>query len=341
MDENLGLTGMARNKTMRERLVQAPVTLRERLAQSERAQRLLYEMRNRRMFSDFFQHDRMLADRARIESYWEAFEKHIGEGDVVIDIGAGTGVLSFFAASQGAQVHAVEHGPVIEAAKAVARDNGIDNVEFHRANSRALELPVKADAIIHEQIGDALFDERAVENIADARDRLLKPGGKIYPALLDLYIEPVQLRDDLRAPFAWEQRLHGVDFGAIEEFAELSHSYLYKSLRPFPFGQFLSRPEPVVSIDLQTANAADLPTEISYLRPVTASGILDGFCVYFEARFDEEIGFSSSPELPTTNWANPFLRVRSHPVEQGEEIALELTADDLATPRTWDWNLDA
>lgn len=332
---------MSRSKTMRERLVQAPVTFRERLARSERAQRLLYEMRNRRMFADFFQHDRMLADRARIESYWAAAEKHIGPGDVVVDIGAGTGVLSFFAALQGAEVHAVEHGPVIEAAEAVARDNGIENVIFHRANSRTLELPVKADAIIHEQIGDALFDERAVENLVDARDRLLKPGGRIYPALLDLYIEPVQLRDDLRAPFASEQHLHGIDFRAIADFAELSHSYLYKSLRPFPLGRFLGQPEPVVSVDLHTAAATDLPTRISYKRPATASGSFDGFCVYFDARFDEQIGFGSSPELPATNWANPLLRVRSRQVEPGEEIALELSAEDLATPRTWDWNLDA
>jgi type I protein arginine methyltransferase len=328
-------------RSIRERLIQAPLVLRDRVAQSDRAQRLLYEMRNRRLFADFFQHDRMLADRARIDSYWAAAEKHIGPGDVVIDIGAGTGVLSFFAARQGARVHAVEHGPVIEAARAVARDNGIENVEFHRANSRALELPVKADAIVHEQIGDALFDERAVENIADVRDRLLKPGGRIYPGILDLYIEPVQLRDDLRAPFAWEQHLHGIDFKAIEQFAELSHSYLYKSLRPFPFGHFLSRPEPVVSVDLHTATAADLPTRISYERPVTEGGILDGFCVYFEARFDNEIAFDSSPESAATNWANPLLRVRTRQVEPGETIALELTADDLAVPSTWHWNLDA
>ncbi len=326
---------------MRERLVQAPLTLRDRLAQSDRAQRLLYEMRNRRLFADFFQHDRMLADRVRIEAYWEAIEKHVGQGDTVIDIGAGTGVLSFFAARQGAQVHAVEHGPVIEAARAVAHDNGIDNVEFHRSNSRAFELPEKADAIVHEQIGDALFDERAVENIADVRDRLLKPGGRIYPSLLDLYIEPVQLREDMRAPFAWQQQLHGVDFGAIEEFAELSHAYLYKSLRPFPFGQFLSPPEPVVSVDLHTVAPSDLPTRIAYRRQATSAGILDGFCVYFEARFDDEIAFGSSPELPTTNWATPLLRVRARKVEPGDAIALELTADDLAAPNTWRWDLDA
>jgi type I protein arginine methyltransferase len=326
---------------MRERLIQTPLALRDRLAQSDRAQRLLYEMRNRRLFADFFQHDRMLADRARIEAYWKAIEKHIGQGDTVIDVGAGTGVLSFFAARQGARVHAVEHGPIIEAARAVAGDNGIDNVEFHRTNSRALELPEKADAIVHEQIGDALFDERAVENIADVRDRLLKPGGRIYPSLLDLYVEPVQLRDDMRAPFAWEQRLHGIDFRAIEEFAELSHSYLYKSLRPFPLGQLLGRPEPVVSVDLHTVAPAGLPTRISYRRQATSAGTLDGFCVYFEARFDDEIAFGSSPELATTNWATPLLRVRPRQVEPGDTIALELTADDLAAPRTWRWDLNA
>jgi protein arginine N-methyltransferase 1 len=329
------------SRPMRQRLLDVPFALRERMARSDKAQRIVYELRNRRLFADLFQHDRMLGDKARIDAYWAAFEKHIHEGDVVVDLGSGTGVLSFFAAQQGARVHAVEHGPIIEAARAVALDNGIDNVEFHRLNSRRLDLPEKVDAIIHEQIGDALFDERVVENIADLRDRLLLPGGRILPELLNLYIEPVQLRDDLRTPFAWQHRLHGVDFRAIERFAELSHSYLYKSLRPFPFGHLLCNPKPVVSINLQTATAASLPREISYEREVTTAGSFDGYCVYFEAGFDEETGFSSSPELPTTNWANPLLRINQRPVDLGERIRLELSAEDLAAPATWHWNLSA
>jgi protein arginine N-methyltransferase 1 len=327
-------------KTVRERLIETPLALRDRLARSERAQRLLYELRNRRLFSDFTQHDRMLADEARTAAYWEAISKHVGDGDVVVDLGSGTGVLSFFAARQGAHVHAVEHGPIVEAAQAVARDNGIDNVEFHRVHSRRLELPAKADVIVHEQIGDALFDERVVENIVDLRDRFLKPGGRILPSLLDLYIEPVQLRDDLRAPFAWQQQLHGIDFRALEPFTEMGHPYLYKSLRPFPHGQLLCKPEPVVSIDLHTATAADLPRQISYRRPVTSAGTFDGYCVYFDARFDAEIGFSSSPECPATNWATPLLRVSPRRVEPSETIELELTAGDLAMPSSWRWQAD-
>jgi len=328
----------ANSRTIRDRLADFPYEARDRLANSERAQRLLYEIRNRRLFSDLFQHDRMLGDRVRTDAYWAGISKHIGEGDTVIDLGTGTGVLSLFAAKQGARVHAIEHGPIIEAAEAVARDNGIDSITFHRINSKRLELDEKVDAIIHEQIGDALFDELVVENIADLRDRFLKPGGRIFPSKLDLYIEPVQLREDMRAPFAWQQTdLHGIDFRAIEEFAEQSHGYLYRLFRPFPFGHLLGKPEPVVSIDLATANPSDLPTRIAYERPAVREGFFDGYCVYFDARFDDETWFTSSPESTGTSWATPFLRVASRRVEVGETLRLDLIADDLATPGTWTW----
>jgi type I protein arginine methyltransferase len=331
---------MPPRRSVKERLLDIPSTLRDNLEQSDRGQRLIYQVRNRRLFADLYQHDRMLADSARVEAYWEALSKHVGPGDVVLDLGSGTGVLSFFAAKQGAQVHGIEHSPLVDAARAVAADNGIENVEFHRVHSSRLELDVQADAIVHEQIGDALFDERMVENIAELRDRFLKPGGRVLPNLVDLYIEPVQLREDLRAPFAWQQQLHGVDFRALEQFGEMSHAYLYKSLRPFPHGKFLCAPEPVFSLDLETAKAGELPQRIAYRRPVTTAGHFDGFCVYFDARFDAETGFGSSPELATTNWANPLLRVRSRPVEVGETIELELTAEDLAAPASWRWNAE-
>ena len=318
---------------------EAASKLGRRLATDPRARRLLYELRNRRVFADLYQHDRMLADSVRTDAYWAAISKHVSEGDVVIDLGTGSGVLALFAARQGGRVHAIEHGPIIEAAREVARDNGATSIEFHRANSLRFELPDKVDAIVHEQIGDALFDERVVTNIADLRDRLLKPGGRVYPHRLTLYIEPVQLQEHFRAPFAWDQELHGIRFGALEGLrARQGHGYLYRTFRPFPFDRFLCRPEPVVSIDLETANESDLPKRIAYERPVEREGRLDGFCVYFEARFDDEIAFTSSPADPPTSWGTPFLRVSPRRFAPGDSVRLELTADDLAHPSSWSWN---
>jgi protein arginine N-methyltransferase 1 len=39
--------------------------------------------------------------------------------------------------------------------------------------------------ILHEQMGDYLFDEAMVTNVCDLRDRLLKRGGLILPSCFD------------------------------------------------------------------------------------------------------------------------------------------------------------
>lgn len=326
-------------KSLGQSFAEAAVALRARVARSPRARAAIYRLRNRLVFADLYQHDRMLADRVRVDAYHEALTKLIGPDDVVADLGTGSGVLTFFAARNAKRVHAIEHGPIIEAAMSVGRANGITNVEYHRVNSRAFSPPEPLDVIIHEQIGDALFDEKVVTSIADLRDRLLKPGGRIYPALLELFIEPVQLSDDMRAPFVWQQTdLHGLDFSVLKKLEpKQPHGYRLKNFRPFPFGHFLCQPEPVVKVDLMTATEASLPTEIVYERPVTASGHLDGFVVYFTARFDERISFTSSPDAPGTSWGTFLMRVESRPVQVGETIRLALHADDLADPGTWRW----
>ncbi|HEY5876778.1 MAG TPA: 50S ribosomal protein L11 methyltransferase [Ilumatobacteraceae bacterium] len=315
---------------------------RELMVRSPRVRRLVYSVRNRRLFADLAQHDRMLADSVRIEAYYDALSAHIRPGDVVVDLGTGSGVLGFFAARLGAaRVHAIEHGPIIEAAQAVALANGIDNVVFHRVHSSDFELPERADVILHEQIGEALFDERVVENVAELRDRILKPGGRIFPAHLRLFIEPVEVRADTRAPFAWEQELHGIDFRALEQFGRTQpSSYRQPRFRPFPFERFLCEPAPVVEVDLHHANPGELPTEISYRREVVADGMLDGLCVYFAAGFDPERWFTSSPAAPPTSWGSPLLRVEQRSVKAGDIIEVTVSAVDLAYPANWTWNVD-
>jgi type I protein arginine methyltransferase len=319
--------------------------LREVASRSERARRIAYAIKNRNTFADLRQHDRMLADRVRVDSYWEGLQKHVRSGDVVVDLGTGTGVLAIFAARAGAgEVHAIEHGPMAEVAQEIARDNGADAVKVHRVHSRSFELPGGVDVIVHEQIGEALFEERVVENVADLRDRVLKPGGKILPAKLELHVEPVQLTEEARLPFAHEQELHGVRFGALKPYADRQpFGYRYAWWRPVPLERHLSTEAeraPVVAVDLHTVNPGDLPQRIELRRTAAADGILDGFAVSFRAGFDDELWFSSAPDQPPTSWGNPFLRVERQTVRAGDTIALTIEASNLATPSTWTWSLD-
>lgn len=109
-------------------------------------------------------------------------------------------------------------------------------------------------------------------------------------------------------------------------------------MRPFPLGRFVGPSERIAAVDLHTARPADLPTSFTYSRRATAEGILDGFCVYFTARFDDETAFSTSPDRPPTSWGSPLLRVESRRVASGETIRLELVAGDLEDPGTWRWS---
>jgi protein arginine N-methyltransferase 1 len=313
-----------------------------RAAQNERIRKFVYEFKNVDIFADMRQHDRMLADSVRCETYWDGLQKHIEAGDVVVDLGTGSGVLAFFASRAGARrVHAIEHGPLADAAEAVAADNGIANVELHRTHSRKLKLPAKVDVIVHEQIGEVLFNEQVVENVVDLRDRVLKPGGKILPAHLALFIEPVELSREGYLPYAWQQKLHGIDFAALKPFAEAQpQRYQFQTLEPFPFGQWLADRAPALVVDLHTATASSLPKEIAFQRTVITAGNLDGMAVFFDVGFDEELSFGNAPDAPVTSWAIPLLRTERTAVTPGQVIRFELRAGDLADPPTWDWTID-
>lgn len=315
----------------------------DRVGRSAMARRLVYSLRNRQLFTDLFAHERMLSDRIRVDTYHAAIAKHIRPGDVVVDLGTGTGVLALFAAKMGArEVHAIEHGPMAEPAAAVARDNGLDAVTVHHLHSRKFELPSRADVLIHEQIGSVAFEEGVVENVVDLRDRVLKPGGLILPSRLRLYVEPVQMPAGDRIPFVWEMELHGVRFRAMADFAGRSpYRYRYRVCLPFPFERFLTEPEPVVAVDLQTARRDELVNRtIRYERPITADGTLDGMCAYFDTAFDDELGFTSSPAAPPTSWGAALLRVQGRPVRAGQILSFSLSAADLAAPQTWEWDVE-
>ena len=95
-------------------------------------------------------HHSMLTDEVRTQSFLRAVLKTVKPGDVVLDLGCGTGILSYFACMSGAKrVYAVEQGPVIELAKAICWQNGYQNkVLFLNDWSTNIELPEPVDVIV-------------------------------------------------------------------------------------------------------------------------------------------------------------------------------------------------
>lgn len=336
------MTGRASSARARtERLVGRMAT---RLKESPRLQAVLSRVGNLQYFADLARHDDMLADRARVDTYFEAISKHVREGDEVIDLGTGTGLLSCFAARAGAGVvHAVEYGPIIDAARDVAEENGITNIAFHPVSSREFTLPHRVDVIVHEQLGAGLFNEHVIANVVDLRDRLLKQGGLILPHRLRLFIAPVQAQEPVYAPFAWEQKLHGLTFRSLRPYAEAHpEGYLYRGYNPPRLDAFLAEARPIVDVDLLTVVPDELPGCVRYVETASRDGVLHGFCVFFEAHFDEELSITTSPVDPAraVHWAVPILRAQRREVKAGDIVSLALKWTDLAVPATWSWAVD-
>lgn len=125
----------------------------------------------------------------------------VGEGDVVIDVGTGTGILAIIAAKLGAsRVLAVDNSPgVEEVGRANAEAHGVaDRIEFHYGDLfDPLDEGVEADVIIGDVSGvpDSLAEvsgwfpdgigggprgsELPIRMLREAVQRL-RPGGRVF-----------------------------------------------------------------------------------------------------------------------------------------------------------------
>jgi predicted RNA methylase len=78
-------------------------------------------------------HSDMIYDGHRVMAYQSAIMRTVKEGDVVADVGTGTGLLAFLCLQAGAKrVHAIDRSPVLECAKELAQANSFtDRMIFH------------------------------------------------------------------------------------------------------------------------------------------------------------------------------------------------------------------
>ncbi len=140
----------------------------------------------------------MIGDKVRTESYRLAIEMLVKDM-VVIDVGAGTGILSIFAASSGAKkVYAIENAEIVNQCRQTIKDNGLTGkIEVVHCLAEEADLPDQEyDAIVSEWIGYFLLFERMLPSVLSVRDRYLKKGGIMIPQRARMYIAGVAEDDN-------------------------------------------------------------------------------------------------------------------------------------------------
>ena len=128
-----------------------------------------------------------LKDEARTLAFRDAIRAVVRPGDVVVDVGAGSGILSFFAAEAGASaVYAVEIDAVSAAAlrRSVALNESVrERIVVVEGDAAEAELPAGVDVVVAEIIETGLMDEEQVPVLNALRSRgIVTAATRLIPA---------------------------------------------------------------------------------------------------------------------------------------------------------------
>ena len=280
-------------------------------------------------------HGRMIRDRDRTDAYARALERVIRPDSIVLDIGAGSGILSLLAARSGARrVFAVEPTDVIELARVLAAVNGVaDTVEFIQARSTTISLPERADVIVSDLRGILPLYGLHIPSIVDARQRHLAQAGTLIPFCDALWAAPAELAGIYEDRISsWETRPYGFNIAAARGFAANTWGKVAA-----PANSLLASPERLAVLDYRSILSPEVKSSAE--SKVTRSGTLHGVLVWFDTELAEGVGFSNAPGENEKIYGQGFFPLLE-PVDvtRGDAISFAFSASLFGDEYMFRWN---
>jgi SAM-dependent methyltransferase len=283
-------------------------------------------------YADISVHQLMLSDSVRTLAFEQALKAVIRPHHRVLDFGCGTGILSFFAHRAGArQIYAVDRSQFIGAARAVARVNGFDRIEFLDGEDD-VSLPTAVDVIVSEWMGHFVFNESMLEPLARLRDRNLAAGGIMIPRRLTLHAAVVSDPAFLTRYEYFQNHPYGIDFSPMVACSTARTETL--RLKP---EQLASTVIPLCALDMQTCQQTPASFVGSAVFPEATTAY--GLAGWFDAELADGVSFGTGPFSPRTHWkqmgfplAGPFRIDAGEPLH----VCIEpITVED--DRRHWRW----
>jgi hypothetical protein len=279
-----------------------------------------------------FIHIAMLRDRERTSRFLAAIRSTVRPGDVVVDIGTGTGVLAVAAARAGARhVYAVEASGIADMAKMVFEANHLsDRITLIEGWSTQIHLPEPADVMVSEVIDDEPLGERVLEITLDARKRLLKPGARLIPGKVEVWGLPVTVPADLLAEYmftpenlaSWRS-WYEIDFDPLGEISRTRSAAF--DVVPAAARGWKCLGDPVLLAQIDMASFSQTSLDVNAVGVAAAAGKISGVMIFFEAELSPGNRLSTHPERASKNchWRN-FVQVLPAPfsVKPGDRFAV-------------------
>ena len=319
-------------------------------------------------YEDLSIHELMLKDRPRTETYREAISAAISrvaherraaaelgvatdEPVRLMDVGAGTGILSMCAAAAAAQqgvpieIFAVEGSKMAAVAQQLVAANGFSAVVrvIHSAVEELDALPAfgshaaqKVDIIVSEWMGFYLLHESMLSSVLVARDRWLRPGGLMLPSQAAIFAAPVSAARSL----GWWGDVYGFNYSALApQILAASTSRNPQCDQVVEAADLVGDRQCVASIDCCSVTAASLGCLRKQLHWQLQKGAsVHGLALWFDCVFPapaptagsneppREIVLSTSPTAPKTHWHQTMIHFGADALAQGEAMQTDQKA---------------
>jgi len=248
-----------------------------------------------------FWHIPMMNDAPRNDAFEDAIKAAIevtGPDARVLDIGAGSGLLSLMAARAGAKkVVACEMDTMIAdmAQRIVAQNGYSDRITVHAKPSTELaigaELDAPADILVSEILSSDLLTEKVLDTFEDAHRRLLAPDAIVIPRAASAM--GCLVASENLAEYAFVGEVSGFDLSAFTAFSP-QRLPIHGTMTAW---DRLSDDLELVRLDLTRKKHDATLARLSI--PVTASGRAIGIVQWMHIDLWDGVTFDNHPERYT------------------------------------------
>jgi predicted RNA methylase len=276
-------------------------------------------------------HFAMLNDGERNQAFHRALQAQLTPGQLVLDIGAGSGLLAMMAVRSGARaaISCEMLEPIAHLARRIAEANGV----AHRISivpkasfdlTVGEELPERADLLVTETVDCGLLGEGILPIIRHAREHLLHEHSKLIPA-----------RASLSCSLLRSSAIHGNNFVSEAEGFDVSLFNHFSTREYFPVRlstwphTLMSEPVKLFDFDFLRDSLEPRSTRVRF--EARESGPVHGVVFWFELDLGAGIRLTNAPDNTRGHWMQAVhcFEVPVH-VERGQVLGLDVHHDDTS-----------